>query len=98
MVFQVPASKSSVKQNRFEFSLPGSAKVYSVPKLEYVKPSLALQFEDATDVGAARLLFGAYLPEAFGLLEDVEQLGALMEAWKDASGVTPGESGASTGS
>jgi hypothetical protein len=99
MVFQVPPSKASVKQNRFEFQLPGSKKTYSVPKLQYVKPSLALQFDELTEVQIANLLFGEYLPDVFPLLEDATQLEALLEAWKAASeGVGVGESEASAGS
>lgn len=99
MVFQVPTSKASVKQNRFEFQLPGSKKTYSVPKLQFVKPSLALQFGDLTEVQVANLLFGEYMPEVFPLLEDSSQLEALLEAWKEASeGVGVGESSASADS
>jgi hypothetical protein len=98
MVFQVPASKASIKQNRFEFQLPGSKKVHSVPLLKFLKPSLALELEDASEVAAARILFNEYLPEAFAQFEDAEQLGAFLEAWKDASGIGVGESEASADS
>ena len=36
MVYEVPASKRSLKQNVFEFKVPGSAKVYSIPKAEFL--------------------------------------------------------------
>lgn len=36
MVFQVPAPKASIKQNRFEFKLPGDKKTYSLPKMQYL--------------------------------------------------------------
>ncbi len=99
MVYQVPASKASIKQNRFEFSLPGSKKVYSVPKLQFVKPSLALSFGEMTEVQVANALFTEYLPEAFPLLEDSSQLQALMEAWQaESEGVGVGESEASAAS
>jgi len=99
MVYQVPPSKASVKQNRFEFGLPGSKKVYSVPKLQFVKPSLALTFGELTEVQVANLLFAEYLPEVFPLLEDGSQLEALLNAWKEASeGVGVGESSASADS
>jgi hypothetical protein len=99
VVYQVPASKASIKQNRFEFQLPGSKKVYSVPKLQFVKPSLALTFGELTEIQVANLLFAEYLPEVFPQLEDGSQLEALLNAWKDASeGVGVGESSASDGS
>lgn len=40
MVFEVPASKASIKQNQFEFKLPGSKKVYSIPKMQYISSDL----------------------------------------------------------
>ena len=99
MVFQVPPSQASIKQNRFEFALPGSKKVYSVPKLQFLKPSLALSFDDMNEAQAARALFSTYLPDALELLEDSTQLQALMEAWQaDSEGVGVGESKASADS
>lgn len=99
MVFQVPASKASIKQNRFEFQLPGSKKVYSVPKLQFVKPALALQFSEITEIQVANLLFAEYLPEVFPQLEDGSQLESLLNAWKEASeGVGVGEYSASADS
>ena len=98
MVFQVPPSKASIKQNRFEFSLPGSKKVYSVPKLGFVNPSLILQMEGESEAAAVKALFDEYLPEAFPLFEDSAQLEVFMGAWKEASGVSLGESEASADS
>lgn len=99
MVFQVPPSQASVKQNRFEFQLPGSKKTYSVPKLQFIKPALALQFSELTEVQVANLLFAEYIPDVFPLLEDATQLEALLGAWKEASeGVGVGESSASADS
>lgn len=98
MVYQVPSSQASIKQNRFEFSLPGSKKVYSVPKLQFVKPAIALQFSDLTEVQIANLLFAEYLPEVFPQLEDATQLEALLNAWKEESGIGAGESEASADS
>lgn len=98
MVYQVPASKASLKQNRFEFQIPGSKKIYSVPLLKFLKPALAFRIESATEVEAASALFDEYLPEALEKFEDGEQLGAFMQAWAEASGVTVGESKASADS
>lgn len=98
MVYEVPRSKASLKQNRFEFKLPGSAKVYSVPLLKFLKPSLALQLENASELAAARSLFAEYLPEALEHFEDGEQLSSFMQEWAAASGISVGESEASTSS
>jgi hypothetical protein len=38
--FEVPASKASVKQNRFEFKIPGEKKTYSLPLLQYLTNGL----------------------------------------------------------
>jgi len=98
MVYQVPTSKASIKQNRFEFTLPGSKKVYSVPKLQFIKPAIALQFNELSEVQIANLLFNEYLPEVFPQIEDSSQLEALLGAWKEESGVGVGESEASADS
>lgn len=98
MPYTVPPSKKSQKQNLFEFCLPDSDQVYAVPLLQYLKPSLMLAAEDLSEVGLAKLLFDTYLPEAFDRFEDAEQLTAFMDAWSEASGVTPGESPASPAS
>lgn len=96
MVYQVPASKASIKQNRFEFKLPGKSKVYSVPLMKYVKPSIVIDLDGTGDKEAMGVrLFKEYLPEVFPLLEDSDQLESLMNAWEKASGVTVGESEAS---
>lgn len=47
MVFQVPAAKASIKQNRFEFQLPGAKKVWSLPKLQYLSPDLSRRIRTA---------------------------------------------------
>lgn len=98
MVYQVPASKASLKQNRFEFQVPGTKKIYSVPLLKFLKPKLAFTIQAASEAEAAKALFDEYLPEALDKFEDAEQLGAFMEAWSEASGVSVGESKASADS
>jgi hypothetical protein len=96
MVYAVPKSKQSIKQNRFEFTLPeDSKKVYSVPLLKFLRPALILQAESISEIAFARMLFDEYLPEAFSKIDDAEQLQALMAAWQEASGLTTGESPAS---
>lgn len=99
MVFQVPASKASIKQNRFEFELPDEpGKVYSVPKLRFIKPELIAGIETKTKLRAMLDLLNEYHPEISTRIEDGDQMGALYEAWAEASGISLGESSASTGS
>lgn len=96
MAFAVPKSKQSIKQNRFEFTLPDDPKkIYSVPLLKFLRPAFILQAESLSELAFARLLFDEYLPEAFEKLDDADQLQALMQAWQEASGITAGESSAS---
>lgn len=99
MPYAVPQSRKSIAQNQFEFTLPADPeRVYSVPLLQYLKPSFLLAAEDLTELALAKLLFDTYLPEAFDLFEDAEQLTEFMKAWSEVSGVTPGESPASAAS
>lgn len=112
MVFEVPKSKASIRQNRFEFKMPDGKK-YWVPLLEYIKPSLALKFKDlevTTDEDGNQTadgdatsqlvtaLFDTYWPgkALFDQFEDADQFAAWMEAYTDASGVSAGESSASS--
>ena len=97
-VYEVPKSQASLKQNRFEFKLPGSPKVYDVPLLKFLKPSIAFEIADLSEIELARRLFAEYLPEASQKFEDADQLAAFMSAWTEASGIAPGESKASADS
>ena len=45
MVFQVPASKASIKQNVFEFQIPGKEKVWSLPKAQYLRADLMTEMK-----------------------------------------------------
>lgn len=94
-VFLVPASKASLKQNRFRFQLPGSETVHEVPLLKFLPPRLILSSEEMSEVAFAQVLFTEFMPEAFDAFEDAEQLQAFMAAWGEASGITAGESEAS---
>jgi hypothetical protein len=98
MVFQVPPSKASIGQNRFEFQLPGDDQVFSLPLLKYVKPKVALSIETESRARAMVVLFQEYMPEVLDRLEDAEQLTALFNGWVAASGVTLGESEGSSDS
>lgn len=100
MPFQVPASKASQKQNRFEFQFPGDRKTYSVPLINYLPPWLALKLKNADadlDEGVIRELFDTIAPGMglFEKFEEAEQFSEWMSAWGRASGVTLGESPAS---
>lgn len=93
MVYEIPKSKASIAQNRFEFQFPGDERTFSVPLLQYVKPALALQFRPGADEAElARQLFAEYLPDSLDRFEDGEQLAAFLNAWQEASGVGLGES------
>lgn len=98
MVYEVPRSKKSLKQNQFTFKLEG--KTYSIPLMRYLKPSVMEQMTNATaedSFGAARALFASVgHPDLLDQFEDSEQLDALMSAWQEASGITVGESESSS--
>lgn len=56
MVFQVPESKVNDSANRFEFQLPGEKKIYSLPKMQYLRAghseritALSKRLRDAKD-------------------------------------------------
>jgi len=40
MVYEIPASKASIKQNVFEFKVPGERKPRSMPKQQYLNGDL----------------------------------------------------------
>jgi hypothetical protein len=99
MVYEVPASKRSIKQNQFQFKVPGNRKTFSIQKAKYMTVGQIetlsnkggeVQLTDILDIlgqGEAR--------EAVLTLEQ-EQMMALFEAWQADSGLTMGESSAST--
>ena len=99
MAYEVPASKRSIKQNQFQFKVPGDRKTYSIPKAKYMTIGQVEALE--TKGGEVKL---TDLLEILGQGEardavrslDQEQLMALMEAWQADSGLTVGESSAST--
>lgn len=117
MVYEVPASKASLKQNTFEFKVPGERKVRALPLLKYLPMGMNSRMAEAAgpvqaaqragrkptpdelrELGSIQMeLFNKYSP---GLVDavDAEQLGAIMIAWQEASGITVGESPASAGS
>lgn len=98
MVYEVPASKASIKQNRFEFKVPGDKKTYSVPKLQFLKPSLVQDVEEDNPIRAMRAILDYYTPGVYEKFEDGEQVAGLFNAWAEGSGVDLGESSASADS
>jgi hypothetical protein len=98
-VYTVPPSKASIKQNRFEFMVPGDDKVYEVPKMRYLKPALIADLDQQEKKYAVlRSLLEVYHPGLFDSFEDLDQVESLYNAWGEASGIQVGESSASTGS
>ena len=94
MAYQVPESKKSIKQNRFEFEADG--KTLSVPLMKYMPVKAAEEFEAGRDV--AGLLAASDSDEVRDVIRgwDSDQLNGFMEAWQKASGVEAGESPASS--
>jgi hypothetical protein len=93
MAFQVPASKASKGQDRFEFEIDG--KTFSVRKAKFVPIDALVQLETA---GLRTLEFfggdNKTQIAAVGSLER-EQFAALVLAWREDSEVTAGEAPAS---
>ena len=94
MVAEIPKSKASLKQNRFEFKFPGSTKTYTVPLLKYIKPALMAELEELNTQQSIVRLLGEYYPKEslFEKFEDAEQFEWFMDQWTAASGVSLGES------
>lgn len=91
--FQVPASKASINQNRFEFELDG--KSYSIPKLQYIKPSLMKRLNGQDAEMLVLSLVDEYHEGLSDEFDSLDQMLALYEAWAEASGLTVGESSGS---
>lgn len=94
MVYEVPASKASKGQDQFEFSIGGQA--FKVKKLKFIPIG---QRAAISDNGGAQVDFfgaaGTKQGDAVRALDE-EQYTALVEAWQADSGVTVGESEASS--
>lgn len=101
MTYEVPASKRSLKQNQFKFKVPGDKTFYFIPKAKYlpvgVIEKLASNAEQVTLIDILAMFKGADEKslEAIRTL-DSEQLIDLTSAWQEDSGVTTGESSASS--
>ncbi len=92
-MFDVPKSKKSIEQNRFQFTIEGES--FSIPLLQYLPVKGAEAFEAGRNVEG--ILSGCDTDAAKDAVRglDGDQFGALMEAWQAASDVTVGESSAS---
>lgn len=108
MVYEVPESKRSIDQDKFEFKVPGDRRKYKIPKVKYLPLDAIKKLEAAARGGEAAKdvtlddivnLFGsdAAVQKAIGTL-DTSQLQALTIAWQQDSGVSVGESSASSSS
>lgn len=93
-MFQVPASKRSIKQNRFEFEVDGEQ--YEVPLLKYLPAAAAEAMEAGKSVTALMMATDTDSAKAALRSLDGEQLEALFDAWQEASGIEVGESPASS--
>lgn len=103
VVYEVPESKRSVKQNQFLFKVPGDRKQYGIPKAKYlpvgVIEKMSLRQDELTLVDILALFEGGdkTASDAIRTL-DGEQLMQLTSAWQEDSGISAGESSASTDS
>ncbi|ROP78328.1 hypothetical protein EDF18_0974 [Frigoribacterium sp. PhB107] len=98
-VFQVPASKASINQNRFQFNLPGNRKKnLSVPLLKFAAPVVVKKLTGITKLEAVEIIIEHYHPGLFAEFEDQEQVLAWYDQWTEESGITVGESVDSTDS
>lgn len=104
MAYEVPASKKSLKQNRFEFTIEDEK--FDVPLMKFMTGDQVKKMAEAAEAGGMLSIDAQY--DMFGPADskvgravrtlDFDQLEALTQAWIEASGVAPGESPASTGS
>lgn len=93
MPYEVPASKKSKKQNRFEFSHDGET--YDVPLMKFVSAGAMEAFEAGKNMtGLILAADDERTRDAVRTMES-DQLAGLMGAWQEASGITAGESEAS---
>lgn len=97
MVYEVPKSKASIEQNQWSFKLPGDRKTYKVPKLQFIKPSLMREMDSMTNrIDRVYALLEQYHPGLVDNFDGLDQVEAFYTTWAEASGVTTGESSASS--
>jgi len=96
MTFEVPASKASIEQDVFKFSIPGHKGVFSVRRLKFIPIGQRNKMGD--DSAAILDFFGAEGTKQGDAVRslDEEQYEALTDAWQADSDVSLGESEASS--
>jgi hypothetical protein len=99
VVYEVPKSKASVEQNQWSFKMPGDRKTYKVPKLQFIKPSLMRQMDTMTNqIDRVYALLENYHPGLVDNFDGLDQVQDFYEQWAKDSGITVGESSASSAS
>jgi hypothetical protein len=96
MVYEVPASQRSIKQNQFEFKFNG--KKYKMPLLKYLPMHAAELLQEGEELKAIMLALDNEAARNAVRQMDAEQFKGLMSALAEASGVSVGESEGSAGS
>ncbi|PZE89940.1 hypothetical protein [Curtobacterium sp. MCBD17_008] len=97
MVYEVPTSKASIDQNQWSFKMPGDRKTYKVPKLQFIKPSLMREMDAMNNrIDRVYALLEHYHPGIVDRFEGLDQVEAFYTAWAEGSGITTGESSASS--
>lgn len=98
MTFQVPASKASKGQDKFEFEI-GSQK-FAIRRLKFLTlgQQEVINAPGRTDSDVLDTVFGDASTKCGKAVRglDSEQFDALYEAWAEDSEVSPGESSASS--
>ena len=95
-MFEVPTSKKSAQENRFAFSHAGET--FTIPLLKFAPVEAAEHFEAGRMVAGILACCGNDAARDAVRSLDGDQFGSLLSAWQEASGVTTGESEASSGS
>lgn len=101
--FVVPESKRSIRQNQYEFTVPGSKKTHRIPKAKYLPVGLIEKLSNSPgeiSISDVLAMFDGGDKAALDAIRtlDSEQLEALTQDWQNDSGITVGESKASTDS
>lgn len=106
MVYEIPESKRSLRQNKFEFKISGSQALYAIPKPQFLPLSITEMMIDATlseeDAETTQLEVFRYLigliPGAVKEQIESDQLAELFKAWQESGKATLKKSSASPSS
>jgi hypothetical protein len=97
VTFEVPASKASIDQNQWSFKMPRDRKTYKVPKLQFMRPSLMREMDTkANRIDRVYMLLEHYHPGLVDQFDGLDQIEAFYTAWAEGSGLSVGESSASS--